>query len=681
MRLRRKSGFVNHFIVSSEPLSGENVWLPLEEGDVVGVDFRMRVQKSKLGRVESAAGRPVSPKREETAPRERGETWRRALIEALAGPALTSRDLSALVRLSERDVLDHLEELGEDTSRPGQGARHRAGGMSCVRLRVREANPSASAQSLPGVQERTHCATSLSHRRGLKTQGLGASRILRPVHDPPAEAKAKVGQLLRGKWRLDRVLGMGGMGWVYAATHRNRSRVAIKFLLPELARDEEMKKRFLREGYVANTIGHPGVVMVHDDDIDEDGVAFLVMELLEGGTLYELRRAAGGKLPLPIVIGAMDGLLEVLARAHDKGVVHRDIKPANVFITRQGRVKVLDFGIARLTQGSVHTDEATGTGTLMGSIAYMPPEQASGDWAAVGARSDIWAVGATMFRLITGEHVHKAPGVAEMLELAITKPARPIGSVAPELPPSLCRVVDRALAFAAKDRWPDADSMLQVLREQVEGGAPRSSDRARELASFVDTLITVTSQPEPMELGPPSRQAVTVADQPRAKRPPLLAMSRHDALQRLESFGITGSDVYLIDTVPLLEMIWADGRVQAEELAILDGFLRSHIKNVNELFGADVITYEQAHRFVARFLGERPDPELFSLFRSIVPLVATDSESGVMSIARRRAMLDFCLDIGAACVAEYPQGDHERFCQEEKALFESIFRTLSPDQS
>lgn len=500
------------------------------------------------------------------------------------------------------------------------------------------------------------------------------------MQDAPAEALNKIGLLLRGKWRLDRLLGVGGMGWVYAATHRNRSRVAIKFLLPELAMIEEMRARFLREGYVANTIGHPGVVMVHDDDVDENGVAFLVMELLQGGTLYQLRRQSQGKLPVKVVVAAMDGLLDVLTRAHDKNVVHRDIKPANVFITRQGKVKVLDFGIARLTHSTGrHTDESTSAGTFMGSVAYMPPEQAAGHWDRVGPQSDIWAVGATMFRLLSGEHVHAALGVAELVEAAVTKPARSIASAAPELSKSLVQIVDRALAFDPKDRWPNAESMLHALREEVEGGAPRSSDRGRELASYVESLVPQTSEP-PTEVELSPRQGATVVDNPRGKKPPMLAMSRHEALAKLASFGIEGSDVYLIDTMPLLEMIWADGRVQPEELTILDAFLRTHVKNVNELAGEEALTFEQAREFARRFLDQQPDPALLALLRRIVPLVTSTNEGDVMSVHRRRAMLDFCLDIGAACVAEYPHGDRERFCREEKELFESIFETLSaPD--
>src|SRR5262249_27291287 len=136
---------------------------------------------------------------------------------------------------------------------------------------------------------------------------------------------------------LDALLGVGGMAAVYAGTHRNGKRGAVKVLHPELARSAEARARFLREGYVANTVGHPGAVSVIDDDTTEDGLVFMVMELLEGSTLDALAAASpGGTLPLDVVLKAADDLCDVLAAAHDKGIVHRDIKPENLFLARDG---------------------------------------------------------------------------------------------------------------------------------------------------------------------------------------------------------------------------------------------------------------------------------------------------------------------------------------------------------
>lgn len=278
-----------------------------------------------------------------------------------------------------------------------------------------------------------------------------------------ARAQARVGSTLRDKWTLDRLLGVGGMAAVYAATHRNGARGAIKILHAEIAVDAGVRQRFLREGYAANTVAHRGVVKVLDDDVLEDGSVFLVMELLEGESLESRRMRAGGRLPAPEVLSAADQLLDVLMAAHAKGIVHRDIKPDNVFVTTDGQVKVLDFGIAKLKQ-SAGTGKATKTGSAMGTPAYMPPEQARGRWEIVDARSDIWAVGATMYSLLTGRLVHEADTVNEQLLAAMTLPAPSVG-VGENFAPALVAVVDRAVAFDPAQRWQDAASMQEAVRE------------------------------------------------------------------------------------------------------------------------------------------------------------------------------------------------------------------------
>jgi eukaryotic-like serine/threonine-protein kinase len=293
--------------------------------------------------------------------------------------------------------------------------------------------------------------------------------------DVVQRALGRVGTLLRDKWRLDEVLGVGGMATVYAATHRNKKRVAIKMLHTELSIDENIKSRFLREGYVANTVGHPGAVTVLDDDIAEDGSAFLVMELLEGETL-EMRTERKGKVPPGEVLALTDQLLDVLATAHEKGIVHRDIKPENLFFTIEGRLKVLDFGIAQLRDQT--TVNVTGTGSFMGTPMFMSPEHARGRWKEVDAQSDIWAVGATMFMMLSGRGVHVAETVNDQLILAATAHAPSIATVVGGLPDSVVNLIDRALAFDKADRWPTARSMQSVLRQAAADlSAARSEPR------------------------------------------------------------------------------------------------------------------------------------------------------------------------------------------------------------
>ena len=282
--------------------------------------------------------------------------------------------------------------------------------------------------------------------------------------DPLIErAQTRVGRVLKDKWRLDSLLGVGGMASVYAATHRNGARVAVKMLHSELSIDPNVRGRFLREGYVANAVGHRGAVTVLDDDVAEDGSVFLVMELLDGETLEARRERSGGRLDAGEVLSISDQLLDVLTAAHAKGIVHRDLKPENIFVTVDSVVKVLDFGIARVRQLST-ASTATRTGTTMGTPAFMPPEQARGRWELVDPRSDLWAVGASMFTLLTGRLAHEAVTMNEQLLAAMTRQAPSLGSTA-TFPRQLVAVVDRALAYEMAERWPDAVSMQEAIRE------------------------------------------------------------------------------------------------------------------------------------------------------------------------------------------------------------------------
>jgi serine/threonine-protein kinase len=168
-----------------------------------------------------------------------------------------------------------------------------------------------------------------------------------------------------------------------------------------------MRERFAREGYIANRVNHPGVVTVLDDDVAEDGSLILFMELLDGETVEARARRTQKRLEVDETMWVAHELLEVVAAAHDAGIIHRDLKPENLFLTRDGRLKVLDFGIARLRELSSRSG-ATSSQSSLGTPAFMPPEQARGRWEEVDARSDIWAVGATMFSLVAGRSVHEA---------------------------------------------------------------------------------------------------------------------------------------------------------------------------------------------------------------------------------------------------------------------------------
>ena len=284
------------------------------------------------------------------------------------------------------------------------------------------------------------------------------------AEDETARARARVGQVLKEKWTLDKLLGVGGMGAVYAATHRNKKRGAVKILHPEMSAEASIRQRFLREGYVANSVGHRGAVEVFDDDIAQDGAAYLVMELLEGESIEARWERKGRKLPVLEVLALVDQLLETLNEAHSKDIVHRDLKPENLFLQKGGVLKVLDFGIARLREAG-KTATATQTGSAMGTPAFMAPEQARGRWEDVDGRTDLWAVGASIFTLISGKYVHGTGTVNEILARAITQTPASFGTAEPAADPALVAFVDKAMAYATQDRFQTALEMQGALRE------------------------------------------------------------------------------------------------------------------------------------------------------------------------------------------------------------------------
>jgi len=302
-------------------------------------------------------------------------------------------------------------------------------------------------------------------------------------------AELRLGKLLKGKWTLDTLLGVGGMAAVYSATHRNKSRVAIKILHQDLAAEPSVRARFHHEGYAANAVGHPGAVRVLDDDESDDGLVFLVMELLEGETYDRIALRRGGKLAPEDVLSAAHAVLDVLVAAHEKRILHRDLKPENIFLTNGGVIKVLDFGLARVLESAIQQGRlVTSFGTTMGTPGFMSPEQARGEWDHVDATSDLWSLAATMFTLLTGRLVHEANNLPGSLIMAATRPAISLGTIAPRMPRRVIEIVDRGLAFDKPNRFHDALAM----RSAVE-------DAQRELAAISprSAAETITEQEGP----------------------------------------------------------------------------------------------------------------------------------------------------------------------------------------
>ena len=270
----------------------------------------------------------------------------------------------------------------------------------------------------------------------------------------------RLGTTVRDKWTLERILGVGGMAAVYVGLHRIGRRDALKILHPEAAKRNDVCQRFEREAKAVNSFRHPNVVEIRDIDVTEDGAPFLVMELLDGESLLD-RVERLRTIPLADVLAYADQTLDVLAAAHPQGIIHRDIKPANLYLLRDGRLKVLDFGLARVLDPD-GTNAWTQTGATLGTTPYMPPEQARG--RHIDGRADLFSVGATMFRLLTGRRIHDAATDFDLLMKMAKEPAPRIASVLPGLPHDVCLVIDRALAFDRDRRYADAASMLADVR-------------------------------------------------------------------------------------------------------------------------------------------------------------------------------------------------------------------------
>lgn len=330
----------------------------------------------------------------------------------------------------------------------------------------------------------------------------------------------RVGRVLRDKWHLDEVIGTGGFSAVYAATHRNGKRVAIKILHPELSAIDTARSRFLREAYAVNAVDHPGMVSIVDDDIDEDGCIYLVMDLLEGETLEERRQRSGGSLDFDDVLMMADDVLDVLAAAHEKGVIHRDLKPENVFICKTGQIKLLDFGVAKLRE-MPHAKALTVNGIVIGTPAFMPPEQARGQWEQVDERSDLWSMAATMFTLLTGQLVHGQLNPHEALIASVSRPAPSLDEVSPGAPRGLVTFMARALAFDRANRFQSARDMQRSVRSLLGELSSRASVRSAHMANETTLQDDSSSVTRPRSGLVPAGAVADVAGDLRPSAPPV----------------------------------------------------------------------------------------------------------------------------------------------------------------
>ena len=283
-----------------------------------------------------------------------------------------------------------------------------------------------------------------------------------------------------GHYQITEKLGEGGMGVVYKArdTHLDRF-IAIKTLPPERVADADRKRRFIQEAKAASALNHPSIITIHDID-QADGIDYIAMEYVAGKTLDELIPRKGMRLSLALKYAVQ--IADALAQAHGAGIIHRDLKPSNVMVDEHGLVKVLDFGLAKLTEAAGPEAETaatrTGAGTILGTAAYMSPEQAEGKH--IDTRSDIFSFGSMLYEMLTGQRAFRGDTRASTIASILREEPRPISQVAEGLPRDAEKIVRRCLRKDPDHRFqamPDLGLVSVFHRDGREAKADQPSHR------------------------------------------------------------------------------------------------------------------------------------------------------------------------------------------------------------
>jgi eukaryotic-like serine/threonine-protein kinase len=312
------------------------------------------------------------------------------------------------------------------------------------------------------------------------------------------------GVVIAGRYQLERALGQGGMGVVWAAMHTvTRKRVALKFLRGPLHMRPELRRRFMREARAASAVVHPNVLEVHDVLELEDETPVMMMDLLEGETLGQ-RLTRKGRLSLSETADILLQVVSGVGTAHAVGVVHRDLKPDNVFLMDREppSVRVIDFGIAKLVSAegpAAETGAITGTGAMLGTPCYMSPEQSFGE-RDIDHRSDIWAIGVIFYECLTGARPVEGDSIGQVVKRLVTDGITPIAVILPDLPPEISDLVDRMLCREREGRPQDLREVSEILSRHTGVRAPEfgaaTSEPAARPAEASGPAHGVPSRPE-----------------------------------------------------------------------------------------------------------------------------------------------------------------------------------------
>jgi serine/threonine protein kinase/formylglycine-generating enzyme required for sulfatase activity/dienelactone hydrolase len=274
--------------------------------------------------------------------------------------------------------------------------------------------------------------------------------ILKPIEELPC------GTILANKFKIIEVIGRGGMGIVYKAEDLKLKRlVALKFLPPELMRDEEAKERFALEAQAAAALSHPNICTIHEI-VEQNGKSFIVMEYIEGQSLSKLIKKGPSELEKALELAVQ--IAEGLEEAHKKSIVHRDIKSANIMVTDKEQAKIMDFGLAKVKGGTLLTRE----GTTLGTVAYMSPEQARGE--EVDHRSDIWSLGVVLYELFSGKLPFMGDREASILYSVVHEEPKALKALKPDIPQEIQTIINRTLRKKPEARYSSASELIKDLR-------------------------------------------------------------------------------------------------------------------------------------------------------------------------------------------------------------------------
>jgi len=330
---------------------------------------------------------------------------------------------------------------------------------------------------------------------------------------PPVQSPYLPGDIVAGKYRVDRQIGAGGMGVVLAATHLDLLETrALKFLSEAALQDAESVERFLREARAASRLKSEHVARVFDVGRLPTGIPFMVMEYLEGADLGVMLKSSG-RLSVPVAVNYVLQASEGLAEAHAAGIVHRDLKPANLFLTFRPDgtecVKVLDFGISKIKSGNAEDIDVTKTHAVLGSPHYMSPEQMESS-RDVDARSDVWSLGILLYQLVTGELPFKGKTMTEVVAVVFSKPPIPPSKIVEDIPLELEKVILRCLQHDVNAR---PQNVGELAKELEPFGPPGNSQVVERIVRLLQTPVVLRlSSSNPIAI-PQIMEAIAAARQ------------------------------------------------------------------------------------------------------------------------------------------------------------------------